>query len=155
MNHSRSSCSRSRSREDLFQRAPQLPFRLYSPPRRMLYVHGAVSCRPWEPIFNVRRRPAWVQRTVFDLLRQLKVLRTAIAALPSIDTLSLPLHRQLRVTFGDLNALCDTVVSALPSHPIATADGCLRPRQLAIHSRPLWCARGCIWWSRRQRHAVD
>ncbi len=151
INHSRSSYSRSRSREILFHRAPHLPFKLDPPPPhpRMLYVHGAVSCRPWEPIFNVRRRPAWVQTTVFDLLRQLKVLRTAIATLPSIDTLSLPLHRQLRVTFGDLDTLCDTIVSALPSYPIVTTDGRLRPRPLAIYSRPLWGARGSIWGSRR------
>ena len=78
----------------------------------MLYVHGVVSSKPWEPIFNVRGRPAWVQTTVFDLLKQLKALRMASPTLPSIDTLSLPSHRHIGVSFGDLDALSDSIVSA-------------------------------------------
>ncbi|CAD6583722.1 MAG: hypothetical protein ASARMPREDX12_001432 [Alectoria sarmentosa] len=75
----------------------------------MLYVQDTISTRSWEPIFNVRTRPHWVQGTVFDLMRQLKALRTMPTALPSIDTLALPEYRHLRVKFGDMNALCDAI----------------------------------------------
>ena len=86
----------------------------------MLWVHGAVSTKRWEPIFDLRTRPLNVQTTVTDLLKQLTELRRMPATLPSIDTLVLPPIRQLRVDFGDLNALCDAIVSASP--PILCAN---------------------------------
>ena len=87
----------------------------------MLWVHGAVSAKRWEPIWDLRTRPTNVQTTAMDLLRQLTELRRMPATLPSIDTLALPPLRQLRVAFGDMNALCDAIVSAslLSSGPTA------------------------------------
>ena len=121
----------------------------------MLYEQGAVSRKPWEPVGHMRRRPAWVQTTVFDLLRQVRALRIATAKLPSIDIISLPSHRQLAVSFGDLNALCDSIVSAPPSCSgmIVSGHSVLNP--LGIRSPSLWSARRRIRGSRRQRYAVD
>ena len=101
----------------------------------MLYTQGAVSSKPWKPIFNVRGRPAWVQTTVFDFLKQLKVLRTAKAMLPTIDTVTLPSHRQVWVPFGKMEILCDGVVSAPLSCSRIIADGHLILRSLGIHSQ--------------------
>ena len=102
--------STNRSASSIFQTTFPKP----SPPSllNMLWVHGAVSTQRWEPIFDVRTRPTKVQTTAMDLLRQLTELRRMPATLPSIDTLALPPLRQLRVAFGDMNALCDAIVSA-------------------------------------------
>ncbi|KAL9070971.1 MAG: hypothetical protein Q9161_004471 [Pseudevernia consocians] len=70
---------------------------------------NAISLRPWEPIWDVRTRSTWVQTTVLDLLRQLRALRSMSATLPSIDAIGFPPNRQLRVIFGDLEGLCDTI----------------------------------------------
>lgn len=80
---------------------------------------NAVSSKLWEPIFQWRTRPLWTQSIVFQLLRQLKALRRAPISLPSIDTLSLPSHRQLRVPFGDMDSLCDALVG---THAVPLRD---------------------------------
>lgn len=72
-------------------------------------MHASVSHRSWEPIWDVRTRSLRVQVIVFDLLKQLRALRSMNAGLPTIDTIWLPPIRQLRVIFGDLSALCDAV----------------------------------------------
>lgn len=92
--------------------------RLYLPiSAKMVYTKGMVSSKPWKPIFNVRTRPPWVQVTVFEFLKQLKSLRSGDARLPNIDSISLPSDRQFVVSFGDLDSLCDCIVSALLPHP--------------------------------------
>ena len=109
----------------------------------MLYVHGVVSSKPWEPIFSVRGRPAWVQTTVFDLLKQLKALRLASPTLPSIDTLSLPSHRHIGVSFGDLDALSDSIVSA-HCCPAPDQTGCISETKITRNSSSIIAVRSVL-----------
>lgn len=81
----------------------------YSP--HMCFTPTCVSSLTWAPIFEVRRRPIWVQQVVLDLLKQLRLLRIISYTLPSIHTLNLDRTRQLRVNFGDLISLCEATVS--------------------------------------------
>lgn len=126
-----------------------------SPSPRILGERNFISLRPWEPIWDVRTRPGWVQSTVLDLLRQLRTLRLMSATLPSIDTVGIPPRCQLRVIFGDLEALCNAIVSAPLLCPGLIAEGYLITRSLGMDSQPQQHARGYVWGPRRQGYAVD
>lgn len=121
----------------------------------MLYTRGTVSTKSWEPIFNLRCRPYRVQEVVLDLLKQLTALRKMPCMLPSIDTLSLSLNRQLRVTFGDMDGLCDAIVSAPPSCSEMIVKALLISRLLGKSFPRTRSARGGIWGPRRPGYAVD
>ena len=121
----------------------------------VLRGHGGVSHKPWVPIFTVGRRPYWVQQTVFELLRQLRALRTMRPSLPNIDILSLPRDRQVRVCFGDLEALCNSVVSTPLLRFRGTADARLISRMSGIRSPSVRGAWSCVRGSRRPWYAMD
>lgn len=99
--------------------SPALP--AFSP--KMESIPNAVSTKLWEPIFDWRTRPVWTQHIVFELLRQLKGLRRARISLPCIDILGLPFDRQLRVSFGDMDGLCDALDNAVDKYGIVVAYG--------------------------------
>lgn len=87
-----------------------------------VYAHEVLSDKAWEPIFDIRSRTPWVQIVAFDLFKQLTPMRYMPCALPTIDTLMVPLEHQARVEYGDLLGLCDTIVSQLPCSLEATTD---------------------------------
>ena len=114
-----------------------------------------MSSKRWEPIFNVRGRPAWVQTTVFDLMKELKILKLGHITLPGIDIVKIPSHRQLVVPYGDMDALCDSIVSSLLSCSETIAKRHLILRSPGIRFREIRRARCGIWRARRQSHTVD
>lgn len=122
---------------------------------RDLYAHSVLSDQPWEPIFNIRSRPPWVQIVAFDLFKLLTPMRYKPCTLPPLETLSIPLEKQARVEYGDLTTLCDTIVSPLPCSPEATTDGDLTPMKLGILFSCTRSSCGCIRGRRREGYAVD
>ena len=132
------------------------PSQLYLPASaKMLYPKGIVSGKRWHPIHNVRTRPTWVQTTAFDFMKQAKILRFRKTTLPKVDSINLPLDRQFIVAFGDLDPLCECIVSALLPQPgvVATANSVLNSP--GIHPQKIWSSLCSVWGPRRPRDAVD
>ena len=88
----------------------------------MLCTEGVTSSRPRLPIINVRTRPSLVQAIAFNFVKNLMNLEPGVTGLPTLDSINLPVDRQLIVPFGDLDSLCDSVVSAPLPRPTVAAS---------------------------------